>query len=179
MIQFCAYCGKAFQVFGGVWGYAYGGLYTCSYKCMRAMKEEDSVTEEQKRIVDELEGKGLTAREIAAKAGVNPQNVFDYRRRKKLKAAAGNEGDPSREDPSQAQGALAKRSLTREGFAPQDDRKKSEERAKEETPEAKAPRETMADRYKYGWMCPMCRMVWSPWISACNCQRKEEVGVSV
>lgn len=169
MVQFCAYCGKAFQVFGGMWGYAYGGMYTCSYKCMRAMKEEDSVTEEQKRIVDELEGKGLTAKAIAEKAGVNPQNVFDYRRMKKLKAAAGNEGDPSSAQPPAVRPLLP----------PQDDRKKSEERAKEETPEAKVLRETLADRYKYGWMCPMCRMVWSPWISACNCQRKEEVGVSV
>ena len=172
MVQFCAYCGKAFQVFGGVWGYAYGGMYTCSYKCMRAMKEEDSVTEEQKRIVDELEGKGLTAKAIAEKAGVNPQNVFDYRRRKKLAAEAGNEGDPSSAQPPAVRPLLP----------PQDDRKESDEGAKPESNEQKfqdALREIVTDRYKFGWMCPMCRMVWSPWISACNCQRKEEVAVSV
>ena len=165
MLEYCAYCGKAFQVIGGVWGYAYGGLYTCSYKCMRAMKEEDSVTEEQKRIVDELEGKGLTAKAIAEKAGVNPQNVFDYRRRKKLDAAAGNEGDPSSAQPPAVRPLLS----------PQDDKPEAP------TPEkmTAAMKEYVTERYRYGWMCPMCRMVWSPWISACNCQRKEEVGVSV
>lgn len=25
----------------GAWGYAYGGLYTCSYNCMRQMRQED------------------------------------------------------------------------------------------------------------------------------------------
>ena len=145
MTETCAYCGKAFLVYGNVWGYAYGGLRTCSYRCMRKMKEEDSVTEEQKRIVDELAGQGLTARAIAEKAGVNPQNVYDYQARKRKEAG----GEPQ-EKPA----------------------KKAPEKAPERTP----AKEGAPERYRYGWMCPMCRMVWSPWVSACNCQRKEETG---
>jgi len=149
----CAYCGKRFRVAGG-WGYAYGGLYTCSYKCMRKMKEEDSVTEEQKKIVDELEGTGLTAKEIAEKAGVNPQNVYDYKARKKAKAGERNE-------------------------EPREQAREEEPAEPAAKPQAKQEslRETVTERYRYGWMCPMCRMVWSPWVSACCCQRREETGV--
>lgn len=97
--EHCAYCGKAFQTFGGAWGYAYGGMYVCSYRCMMKMKEEDGVTDEQKRIVDELSGKGLTAQQIAEKAGVNKQNVYDYqaRKRKKEKPAEPESTGPDEE----------------------------------------------------------------------------------
>lgn len=85
-VERCACCGKDFEKNAGGWGYAYNGSYTCSYRCMRKMKEEDQVTEEQKKIVDELEGK-MTAQEIAEKAGVNRQNVYDYQAAKRRKAA--------------------------------------------------------------------------------------------
>jgi len=39
----------------GGWGYAYDGLYTCSYKCMRAMRAED-LAGPQKREVKHMEG---------------------------------------------------------------------------------------------------------------------------
>lgn len=107
------------------------------------MREEDSVTDEQKRIVDELEGKGLTVRAIAEKAGVNPQNVYDYQSKKRKNAGKSQAAG----EPQAAENAAEK--------------------------SRKELGRVMAERYTVGWMCPYCRMVWNPYISTCCCQRKE------
>ena len=64
---------------------------------------------------------------------------------------------------------------------PQEQAEKKEPKKKEKAGEAaekkkapEKPREPAAGRYTVGWMCPCCRMVWNPWISTCNCQRRGE-----
>jgi len=79
----CAYCGKYFRVTNSGWGYAYGGLYTCSYHCMRAMREEDvtetmPMTQEKKERIDQLEEAGLGYEEIAKEIGMRTQQVVGY-----------------------------------------------------------------------------------------------------
>ena len=41
MLETCANCGKQFFVSGAQWGYAYDGMRTCSYHCMREMRMAD------------------------------------------------------------------------------------------------------------------------------------------
>lgn len=151
----CAWCGKAFTITSAGWGYAYAGRYTCSYRCMRKMEEEDSVTEEQKRIVDELEGKGLTAKAIAEQAGVNPQNVYDYQRKKRQEA-----GGAERQD-----------------GGPEEKPERAETGKKAKPAEKPEEKQTVPDRrYTVGWMCPCCGTVWNPYISACTCSRTKNGG---
>ena len=74
----CAYCGKMFRITAAGWGYAYDGLYTCSYSCMRAMQREDGMDEKQKEEVQRLMDEGMNAREIAEKLQINPKAVGGY-----------------------------------------------------------------------------------------------------
>ena len=70
---------------GAGWGYAYAGQYVCSYHCMRQAKREDeeNMTNEEKKRVDELLAEGKTKAETARIAGVNAQQVYDYTSREK------------------------------------------------------------------------------------------------
>lgn len=62
----CARCGKKFLKTSLGWGYAYGGKYACSYKCMREMEKEASkVTQDEKTRIDELAAQGLDSAQIA------------------------------------------------------------------------------------------------------------------
>ena len=77
----CAYCGKQFRITASGWGYAYSGMYTCSYKCMRAMEREDGIrmlTDEQKKAVEQLRGEGLRATQIADRLQVSAKAVGGY-----------------------------------------------------------------------------------------------------
>lgn len=145
-VERCACCGKEFEKNAGGWGYAYNGSYTCSYRRMRKMKEEDQVTEEQKRIVDELEGK-MTAQEIAEKAGVNRQNVYDYQAAKRKKAAGAQTEKPAEKPAAEPKNEIQGKEL---------------------------PAKEQEKRYTVGWLCPFCRTVWSPYVSACTCRRKTD-----
>ena len=99
----CAYCGKKFTINGG-WGYAYGGMYTCSYHCMRAMRAEDlglqpvkkpeekmeeekktkrggpreAISEETRRIIIELYENGQTCKEISERVGLDYKTVYNF-----------------------------------------------------------------------------------------------------
>ncbi len=77
----CARCGKEFRVGPGGWGYAYGGLYTCSYSCMRAMEREDvknMLPDDQKQQVDLLYAAGKPIKEIAEALGADFSSVRAY-----------------------------------------------------------------------------------------------------
>ena len=77
----CAYCGKQFRITASGWGYAYSGMYTCSYKCMRAMEREDNIsmmTDEQKKAVEQLRGEGLNATQIADRLQISAKAVGGY-----------------------------------------------------------------------------------------------------
>lgn len=77
----CAYCGKQFRITASGWGYAYGGMYTCSYSCMRAMEREDNIsmmTDEQKKAVEQLRGEGLNATQIADRLQISAKAVGGY-----------------------------------------------------------------------------------------------------
>lgn len=105
-IHTCPNCGKAFLVYGQ-WGYAYDGKYTCSYKCMRAMRSADMngeeinmplkkgqtprrLTEDEKQQIRKLRESGLTYREIAEKVGggVIEKTVSAYCARENIVPAA-------------------------------------------------------------------------------------------
>jgi len=158
----CASCGKRFTI-RGAWGYAYGGLYVCSYKCMRKMQAEDEkrMAPEIKEQVRQMLEAGIKATEIADKLGIKAQAVYDYRLRymKKDKPEADAQAEKPEEKPAEKK-------------APEKKEKAGEAAEKKEAPEK--PREPAAGRYTVGWMCPCCRMVWNPWISTCNCQRRGE-----
>lgn len=49
MVSRCARCGAEFLTFGGQWGYVYDGRPCCSYRCMRAMRQEDRSTMDEKK----------------------------------------------------------------------------------------------------------------------------------
>ena len=83
--QKCAECGKEFEIGPAGWGYGYGSLYTCSYKCMRDMKRREAiknVTTEEKQRADELYAQGKNLDEIAQDIGVNKIGVSTYLRKK-------------------------------------------------------------------------------------------------
>ena len=51
----CPVCGEQFFVGAAGWGYAYDGVYTCSYHCMREMKRRDiSMTEEERNEIERM-----------------------------------------------------------------------------------------------------------------------------
>lgn len=84
----CPHCKKRFYVSSQGWGYGYGSHYTCSYRCMRAMKKEDEdVTQEQKAEANRLLDAGRTAAEAAREIGVNPQQIYDYRAKQRRAGA--------------------------------------------------------------------------------------------
>lgn len=75
----CAYCGKQFRVTSAGWGYAYGGMYTCSYKCMRAMEREDAdMTDVQKQQVEQLMADGKSYEEISQALGASTKELKGY-----------------------------------------------------------------------------------------------------
>lgn len=75
----CAYCGKQFRITAAGWGYAYGGMYTCSYKCMRAMKREDAgMTDEQKQQVEQMMADGKSYEEISQALGASTKELKGY-----------------------------------------------------------------------------------------------------
>ncbi len=93
----CAYCGKTIRITAAGWGYAYGGLYTCSYGCMRAMEREANMTEEQKRAAEAMLAEGKTTAEIAEKLTISRSQVGGYISAKQRirKAKANAEADPA------------------------------------------------------------------------------------
>ena len=86
----CAQCGKEFHVGPAGWGYAYGGLYTCSYKCMREMEKENErkmsegkqarkiLTDEERAKIDELAAQGFTNAAIAEAMEISRSVVGGY-----------------------------------------------------------------------------------------------------
>lgn len=76
----CARCGKSFQVTHAGWGYAYGGMYVCSYSCMRAMEREENgmLSDEQKSQIDQLYASGKGVKEIAEALGAEASYVKSY-----------------------------------------------------------------------------------------------------
>lgn len=72
--QTCSNCGKRFYITSAGWGYAYSGKYTCSYRCMREMREND-VTKEQKQEIRRLLAEGLGTQEVAEKTGTTVKVV--------------------------------------------------------------------------------------------------------
>jgi len=79
----CAKCGKKFLKTSLGWGYAYGGKYACSYKCMREMEKEDTnVTEDEKKKATELSAQGVDNAQIAEELNVSRQAVGAYLGRK-------------------------------------------------------------------------------------------------
>ena len=93
----CANCGKEFSINGG-WGYAYGGLYVCSYKCMRMMQSEDekSMEPEVKEKVRSLLEEGMSATEVADRLGIKVQAVYDFKMREKKKEIQEVKQDPDK-----------------------------------------------------------------------------------
>ena len=91
----CAYCGKHFRITASGWGYAYNELYTCSYKCMRAMEREDGMTEQQKHDTEKLLAEGYTTDDIANKLSISRSSIGGYisakERKKKAEAAKAEE----------------------------------------------------------------------------------------
>lgn len=91
----CAKCGKKFLKTSLGWGYAYGGKYACSYKCMREMENEDTdVTEDEKRKAVELNALGVDNAQIAEELNVSRQAVGAYLGRKGRRAEAEIEAAP-------------------------------------------------------------------------------------
>lgn len=85
----CAKCGKKFLKTSLGWGYAYGGKYACSYKCMREMEKEDTnVTEDEKKKATELSAQGVDNAQIAEELNVSRQAVGAYLGRKDRRAKA-------------------------------------------------------------------------------------------
>ena len=84
----CACCGKQFVVHEA-WGYAYAGLYTCSYHCMRQMRREDLegtegpmkkhiYTDEDRVRIVEMHDAGMKNSEIAEKLDLKLMQVATF-----------------------------------------------------------------------------------------------------
>ena len=85
----CACCGKQFVVHEA-WGYAYAGLYTCSYHCMRQMRREDlegkvmekpmarTLTHEDRVRIVEMHDAGMKNSEIAEKLDLKLMQVATF-----------------------------------------------------------------------------------------------------
>lgn len=85
----CAKCGKKFLKTALGWGYAYDGKYVCSYKCMRQMEKEDtSMTEQEKKEVDEMLAQGADKEQICTELGLSTQSVGVYLAHKRKKTEA-------------------------------------------------------------------------------------------
>ena len=85
----CARCGKKFLKTSLGWGYAYGGKYACSYKCMREMeKEAAKVTQDEKTRIDELAAQGIENAQIAEQMNMSAQSVGAYLGHKRRRETA-------------------------------------------------------------------------------------------
>ena len=75
----CARCGKKFITTSAGWGYAYGGKYACSYRCMRALEKEDKgLTEEEKTKVEEMSAQGVGIDQICEEMKLSWHAVAAY-----------------------------------------------------------------------------------------------------
>lgn len=102
----CACCGKRFPVYGA-WGYAYDGMYTCSYHCMRQMRREDLegtegpmkkhiYTDEERLTIAERRAAGASCHTIAEELGLNEWQISEFCKRHGIKAAGRTEAAAGR-----------------------------------------------------------------------------------